>query len=339
MSRRWTSYGDRLRTRWTSPAVLLLAVLAFGLSQDSLYRIQLGTLAGIYAVATIGLTILFGAAGQISLGQAGFLGIAAFATAYLTVQRGMPLLLACIAGVAASTAVGLLIGWSALRITGHYLALVTLAFGLTFTEVGRTLLPDGWYGVPTLALAGLDLSDPTRFFLFVWLVVLCCLVGADLMVTSRFGRAISALRDDPLAAASCGVNLARSKIAVFGVASALGGVSGTLFAVYQGSVTETSFSFILSVNLLIMVVLGGLGSPGGAVAGSVFLVLVPELGRRYEDYRLLGYGLVLIAVLALLPGGLASVGSRLVRRERAPAPAGIGDATDAAAREAEAGRT
>ncbi|MEV0717513.1 branched-chain amino acid ABC transporter permease [Asanoa sp. NPDC050611] len=298
---------------WVAPVVIGVLVLLFATTQDSFYRLQLGTLSGIYAIAAVGLTLLFGAAGQISLGQAGLLGIAAFSTAYLTVDRGMGSVSAGIVAVAASTVVGLLLGWCALRITGHYLALVTLAFGLVFTELTRTVLPDGWYGVPPLAIGSLDLGDSQTFFVVVWALVVLVLVASTLLVRSRFGRSIAALRDDSVAASACGVDLARTKVAVFGIASALAGVSGWLFALYQGSVTETSFSFNLSFNLLIMVVIGGLGSPTGAVVGAVFLVLAPELGRSYEQYRLLSYGLVLILVLALLPGGLASVG-RLVAK-------------------------
>ena len=302
---------SRLRP-WLTPAAVALLVLLFALTQDSFYRIQLGTLAGIYAVAAIGLTLLFGGAGQISLGQAGLLGTSAFLTAYLTVDLGWNPWLAGVVAVVGTTGVGLLLGWSALRTTGHYLALITLAFGLAFTELSRTLFPQGWYGVPVPAIGDFDFFDPERMLLLVWVFVIVALVLTTLLVRSRFGRSLAALRDDPVAAAACGVDLARTKVTVFAIASALGGVSGWLFALYQGSVTETSFSFVLSVNLLIMVVVGGLGSPLGAVVGAVFLVLAPEAGRAYEDYRLLSYGLVLILVLALLPGGLASIGRLIV---------------------------
>lgn len=311
---------------WLVPAAVGVLVLLFAVTQDSFYRLQLGTLAGIYAIAAVGLTLLFGGAGQISLGQAGIAGTAAFVTGYLTVVHGWAPAFAGVVAVAAATVVGLLLGWSALRITGHYLALVTLAFGLVFTELGRTLLPEGWYGVPGLRIGPLDLSDAHGTFAAVWVIVVATLVGATLLVRSRFGRALAALRDDPVAAAACGIDLARTKVAVFGITSTLSGVAGWLFALYQGFVTETSFSFVLSVNLLIMVVVGGLGSPTGAVAGAVFLVLVPELGRAYEEYRLLAYGLVLVVVLATLPGGLASVARTVLgplrrRRMAAPSPA------------------
>ncbi len=317
---------------WITPVVVAALVLLFAVSQDSFYRVQLGTLAGIYAVAAIGLTLLFGGAGQISLGQAGLLGTSAFLTAHLTVDLGWDPWLAGLLAVAGTTLVGLLLGWAALRTTGHYLALVTLAFGLLFTEASRTLFPEGWYGVPVLAVGGFDFFDPQRMLLLVWAFVIASLVLATLLVRSRFGRSLAALRDDPVAASACGVDLARTKVAVFAIASALGGVSGWLFALYQGSVTETSFGFVLSVNLLIMVVVGGLGSPLGAVVGAVFLVLAPELGRAYEDYRLLAYGVVLILVLALLPGGLASVGRLVaepVRRRLGWAPPVQSRLTDA----------
>jgi branched-chain amino acid transport system permease protein len=176
-----------------------------------------------------------------------------------------------------------------------------------FTEFSKTVFPDGWYGVPPLQVGPVDAATSEGMFILVWVFVVAILVGASLLVRSRFGRSLEALRDDPVAAASSGIDLARTKVTVFGIASALGGISGWLFAMYQGSVTETSFSFNTSFNLLIMVVVGGLGSPIGAVAGAVFLVLAPEFGRSYEEYRLLAYGVVLVLVLALLPGGLASV--------------------------------
>lgn len=291
-----------------TPALVVLVVLLFSVTQDSAYRIQLGTLAAIYALAAIGLTLLFGGAGQISLGQAAFMGVGAFITAGLSVDHGLSPWLAGPLGVVLATAIGVLVGWSALRLTGHYLALSTLALGLMFTEAMRTVYPDGWYGVPALTFFGYDLAQPRRFLLLTWAIVVIALVLASLMVRSRFGRSLAAVRDDPLAAASCGVDIARAKVVIFAIAAGLGGVAGSLFAVYQGSVTETPFSFGLSFNLMIMVVIGGLGSPLGAVLGAVFLVLVPEFGRDYEQYRLLGYGLVLILVLALLPGGLASLG-------------------------------
>lgn len=301
---------SRLRP-WLNPAAVALLVVLFAATQESFYRIQLGTLAGIYAVAAIGLTLLFGGAGQISLGHAGLLGTSAFLTAYLTVDLGWDPWLAGVLAVGGTTLVGFLLGYCALRTSGHYLALITLAFGLLFTEFSRTVFPEGWYGVPVIAVGDFDFFDPGRMLLLVWAFVILALVLTTLLVRSRFGRSLAALRDDPVAAAGCGVDLARTKVTVFAISSALGGVSGWLFALYQGSVTETSFSFVLSVNLLIMVVVGGLGSPLGAIVGAVFLVLAPELGRAYEDYRLLAYGVILVLVLALLPGGLASVG-RLV---------------------------
>lgn len=305
---------------WVGPAVLLLTAVVFAATQSSTYRLQLGTLAGIYAIAAIGLSLLFGGAGQISLGQAGFVGIGAFVTAALTVDHGLPVPVAAAAGMAACLVVGLLLGWSALRLTGHYLALVTLAFGLVFVELMRTVLPEGYYAVPLLQVAGVDLSGPRALFLSVWGVAWCAYLGVGLLLRSRFGRALAAMRDDPLAAASCSIDLARTKLVVFAIAAVLGGLSGSLFAVYQGSVTETPFGFVLSVNLLIMVVIGGLGSPSGAVLGAVFLTLVPELGRDYERYRLFAYGVLLVAAVALLPGGLASIGRGLADRIGARLP-------------------
>ncbi len=301
------------------PGVLLLAIITFSIVTDSLYRYQLGTLAGIYAVGAIGLGLLLGGSGQISLGHAGFVGAAAWAVGVFTREQGWPWLLAAAIGIFIATIVGLILGYAALRLEGHYLALATLAFGLLFFEFMDTFLTAGIYGVPPIDVFGIELSSAKTLFGAVWVIVILCYLGSRSMLTSRFGRALAALRDDPLAASSTGVNLARTKITVFAISAALGGLSGALFAPYQASVTDTSFGFFLSFNLLMMVIIGGMRSPAGPIVGSLFLVIVPEFGRQWEEYRLLGYGVVLVAVIVLFPGGITSLGQRLRRRpESAP---------------------
>ena len=293
------------------PALLTVAVVVFALLEDSTYRYNLATLAGIYAIAAIGLTLLFGGAGQISLGHAGFVGIGAWGTAALTVDRGWPYPLAIVAAVSVAVLVGIVLGYAALRIAGHYLALATVAFGLLFVEVMETFLPSGIYAVPPVSVAGLEAGSARALFLVVWLTVVLAYVATQSLVRSRFGRALAALRDDELAAASCGVDISRAKIVVFAISAAFAGVAGALFAPYQTSVTDVSFGFFLSVNLLIMAVIGGLGSPFGAILGALFLVVIPEFGRDFERLRLLGFGVLLVLAVVLFPGGLAAIGRRL----------------------------
>jgi branched-chain amino acid transport system permease protein len=302
------------RDRALFGALVVAAVgLGFALATESNYRFNLATLAGIYAISAIGLNLLFGGAGQISLGHAGFVGIGAWAVAALTTEQGWPWVVAAPVAMVFAGLIGVVLGYAALRIEGHYLALATLAFGFLFVEVMDHFLVAGVYGIPPLSVFGFDLDSARLQFLGVWLAMVLVYLLSLSFARSRVGRALAALRDDPLAAASCGVNIARAKITVFTVSAVLGGLAGALFAPYQGSVTDESFGFLLSVNLLIMIVIGGLGSPIGAVLGALFLVIVPEFGREYERVRLLVFGAILVAAVVLFPGGLAGVSRRIAR--------------------------
>jgi branched-chain amino acid transport system permease protein len=279
--------------------------VAYSVKGDSAYWTGLLTLAGIYAIAAIGLNLLFGGAGQISLGHAGFLGLGAWVTAALMVDRALPWVVSAAASIAVAVLVGLLLGYAALRIAGHYLALATVAFGLLFAEVMSLQLPSGLYGIPPVDLFGWQATSQRALLLVVWAIVGVVYLFVRSMRSSRFGRSLAALRDDPLAAAAAGVDVARAKITTFAISAGLGALSGALFAPYQASVTDVSFSFTLSVILLHMIVVGGLGSPGGAVIGALFIVIVPELGRDYERYRLLAFGIVLVLAVVLFPRGIA----------------------------------
>jgi len=302
--------------RWLAAvpvAVLAATLVYFQQSDPSLYRIQLVTLAGIWAIAAIGLGLLLGGAGQINLGQAGFVGAGAWAVGVLTREQDWPFLLAVLVAILVATLIGFLVGFATLRLEGHYLALATLAFGLLFFEVMDTFLPSGIYGVPAVRLFGWKIGTAESLMFFVWALVILVYAAARSMLSSRYGRALSAMRDDSLAAASCGIDLPRMRIQVFALCAGVGGLAGALFAPYQTSVTDSSFGFFLSVNLLLMVVIGGLRSPMGAILGALFLVIIPEFGRDWERYRLFGYGIVLIAVIIALPEGLTGIGRSIVR--------------------------
>ncbi len=319
--REMTSTRGGLR-HFVGPLVLALVGILFALATTSTYRFNLATLGAIYAIAAIGLNLLFGGAGQISLGHAGFIGIGAWVVGSLTAQQGWPWPIAAVLAMLLAGVVGVVLGYAALRIAGHYLALATLAFGFLFVEVMDTLLSAGIYGIPPIGLLGFELSGFREQFLAIWAVTILVYAFAIAFTRSRVGRSLAAMRDDPLAAASCGVDIPRAKITVFTASAVLGGLAGALFAPYQASVTDESFGFLVSVNLLIMIVIGGLGSPLGAIVGALFLVVIPELGREFEDVRLLLYGVVLIAAVVLFPEGLAGAGRRMRRgwRGRRPNP-------------------
>ena len=301
--------------RWVNPyfapVALAVLILALGLTATSTYWLQVWTRAGIFAIAAIAITMLYGGSGQISLGHAGFLGIGAWASGYVTVTLGYGFIPAALLAITGATIAGAVIGYAALRLQGWFLSLGTSAFGLAVAETMRIRLPNGIFGIPPVELPGLVISTSRGTYWFVWLLVLLILVFISALTRSRFGRSLAALRDDPVAAASCGVNLARAKITVFCLSAALTGLAGALFAAYQGSVAERSFEFWVSIDILLMAVVGGLGVPLGAVFGSLFFTVLPETGRAWEDYRLFTFGVLIILVVVFLPRGLIGIGGQL----------------------------
>lgn len=282
-------------------------MVLFGLTTSSVYHLQLLTLAGIFAVVAIGLNLLMGSAGQISIGHAAFMGAGAYAAAALMQSLRTPWLLAALAGTAVAALLGAVIGYAALRLRGHFLALATLAFTMMFPDIVRTWQTGGYARIPAVNLLGYEPAQPRETYFVVWIIAgLAYVLGLSLL-HSRAGRGMRALREDELAAAVAGVDTAAYKIRIFILSAALAGFAGAMFASEVGHISNTSFTVLLSADLLIMVVVGGLGSLPGAVLGAVFLSVVPELGREYERFRLTAYGLVLVVVIVFLPRGLAGL--------------------------------
>lgn len=287
--------------------VITLIILAFGLTSNSIYQLQLMTIAGIFALAAIGLNLLMGSAGQISIGHAAFVGTGAYVSAAMLHYLKVPWLVAALGGTVAAALLGLIVGYAALRLRGHFLALATLAVTMMFPDLIRQIQPDGFARIAPLNLFGYEPFHPRELYFVVWaLAGLAYLLGVSLL-SSRAGRGLRALREDELAASVTGVDTAAYKIKVFILSSALAGFAGAEFASYLGQITYSTFTIVLSGDFLIMVVIGGLGSLPGAILGATFLAVVPEFGREYEKFRLTAYGLVLVLVTVFLPRGLAGL--------------------------------
>jgi branched-chain amino acid transport system permease protein len=289
------------------------------------------TLALSYAVAAMGLGLLVGYGGQISLGQGAFFAIGAYAAAALLTKTGLPYLLAIPVAAAVSFLLGLAFGIPALRLRGLYLALVTLALAVAVGPVIKRAEPltGGVSGlsVPQPPVPGWLAVDPDQWLYLLSLVVtaLMLLIAANL-TRGSLGRSLIAIRDGDRGARTAGVNVGRIKALLFACAGAYAGVGGALFAYAQGFVAPESFTLLLSFTLLGAVVVGGLGTVLGSVLGALFVVFVPQYaGDVNQALTGVVYGCTLIAVVYLLPGGAAGLLRRLRRLlitvvEPAPAP-------------------
>ena len=328
-----------------SLAVLAAAIAAVPLVTADRFTLKVLTLVGIQALVVVGLALVFGYAGQISLGHAAFYGIGAYVSAWLVKGLGLPWPFGPLGAVAAATLAGLLLAVPTMRLRGHYLAMATLGFGEIMTVVfveakALTGGPDGLSGIPFPSIGPFVLRDPAANYWLAWAVLGVALLLASNLVRSRPGRALRALHASETGATACGVDVGRAKIAVFTLSAGMAGLAGSLYAHFVGFISPSSFGLSTSIVLVAMVVLGGMGSLAGAVAGTALLtvlqypgVVLPGLPASIvstvEDWQPDIYGLTLIVVMLFAPGGLAGL-ARSVRRRlrghRPPTPRG-GDAS------------
>lgn len=310
---------------------LLIAATPLVVGND--YYLGMLVFAGLNCLACIGLSLLMGYAGQISLGHAAFIGIGAYVSGYLTVRLGVGIWPAMIAGVGACMVMALIIGVPALKLKGHYLGMATLGFGeilyiVAVAAIGITGGPEGINSIPRLHLFDFVLNSDTRFFYFTWALVLAGLFFALNLIHSRVGRGLMAVHGSEDAAGSLGVNTARYKIQVFVLSAVYAGLAGCLYAHYVNYIDPGPFGVMHSVLLVTMVAVGGIHHIWGAVGGAVFLSLLPELltllseyfegtGIQYQsDYDTLVYGAILLLVMLFLPEGIAGGVNALAGKAR-----------------------
>ena len=303
---------------------LATAMLAFGLLPLSLkgYGVYLATLWCVYLMATIGLNLIVGYAGQMSLGQAAFFGIGAYVGAIL-MTHDVSFWLALPAAAVVCFAIGVVIGFPALRVQHHYLAFATLGFNVLAFLFFRNeqWLTGGTYGItsiPRPVLFGLPLDGPLAFFYFTYASVAVLAVLMAFLLRSPWGRAFAALRDNPLRAESLGVNITAYTLLAFAIGAAYGGIGGAYFAALVQYIEPGAFDITTSLSMLLMVIVGGSGRFFGPVAGSVIVLLLPEWLRFAQDWYLAIFGFAVVALMVWLPGGLLSI----VDRVRPPAQAG-----------------
>ncbi len=272
---------------------------------------HLMVLAGIYAILALGLSLFLGYAGQISLGHAAFFGIGAYTTAILTTRYSAPTFAAFWASAAAAAAIAYLIGRPILKLKGYFLALATLGFGEIFLVIvreSRSLTGGviGIFGIPWFSVAGFSFDTYLKQYYLIWGVLLGLLLFAKNLVRSKVGRALLAVATSEDAASTVGINVAQVKIGVFVVSAAFAGFAGSLFACVMSTANPEAFGLGLSILIVMMVILGGMGNLYGPIAGAILLTWLLDILGGYQEYSLPIYGIILILLLIFFPEGLGT---------------------------------
>lgn len=271
------------------------------------YFLTILVFAGLNALSALGLSLLMGLAGQISLGHNGFYGMGAYLSAILTVYYKIPVLPAMVISVLVTSLCAIFLAIPALRLKGHYLAVATLGFGeivyLFLNEWGPGG-PSGFGDIPSLAIGPVVLSSPLHFHLFVWTLFGIIFLLALNLANSTYGRVLRALHGSETALRSLGINITSLKVKIFILSAFLTALSGAIYAHFVTFVSPANFSVFYSVLLLMMVMIGGLHSLWGAPLGALFITFLPETLRPLKEYDILIYGLILTLGLIFLRRGL-----------------------------------
>jgi len=273
--------------------------------------------AGIYSLITLGLSVLVGYAGQISLGHAAFFGVGAYASAVGTASLGLNPWLCMAAGALLAAGAAVVVGAPSLKLRGHYLAMATLAFGIIIyiifnEEVEITGGPDGMGGIPGLSLWGFEFDSVTRFYYLVWAIALGAFWFCVNFIESRVGRAFRSIHGSEAAAMAMGVNVSLYKIKAFVFSAVLASVAGSLYAHYMNFVNPATFDLFFSIKLLIMIIMGGMHSIWGAMLGALLITFLSyEWLHAFEEVEVLIYGGVLLIIVIFLPDGLVSLPGKI----------------------------
>jgi len=294
--------------------VILLPVLS-----GSTYTLTVGIFSGINALVAIGLCILMGYAGQVSLGQAGFYGVGAYVSSMLSLHGGFPVVISVILAMIAAGIAAVLLAVPALRLKGHYLAVATLGFG----EIIYVILnewgpggPSGFGDIPHFSFLGYTVDSTTGYFYLIWSLVAAVMLFSINLIRSRTGRALRAIHDSELACNAMGLNVVTLKIKVFILSAVYASLAGSLYAHYVTFISPSSFSLFYSILVLTMVIVGGITNLWGAIIGAVVITVLPELLRRFEELDVLVYGLILTLSLMFFRKGLVPIMIEKIKKLR-----------------------
>jgi len=290
--------------------LLIFFIAVLPIFSGSAYTLTVGIFSGINALVAIGLCILMGYAGQVSLGQAGFYGIGAYVSSVLSVHAGFPVVVSMIAAMAVAAFAAVILAIPALRLKGHYLAVATLGFG----EIINIILnewgpggPSGFGDIPHFNLLGYTIDSTKGYFYLIWGLVVVVMFFSVNLLNSRTGRALRAVHDSEIACNAMGLDVSALKIKVFILSAVYAALAGSLYAHYVTFISPSSFSLFYSILVLTMVIVGGITNVWGAIIGAVVITVLPELLRRFEELDVLVYGLILTVSLMFFRKGLVPI--------------------------------
>jgi len=299
-----------MKLRWAIALVVALAALASAPLALDAYWVDVLNSVGLYALLALSLNVILGDAGLFNMGHAAFYAVGAYTTAILSTQLHLPVLWTLpLAGLAAALFAAI-VARPVIHLRGDYLLIVTIGMGeivriaLVNDVFGLTGGANGIFGIPRPVLFGHTIRRPGEFFYLIWAFVLLTVFLFNRLERSRFGRALTYLREDPVAAEGSGINTVRYKLAAFVLGAAWAGMAGTLFAAKMTIISPESFSFWESVVLFLMVILGGAGSIPGVILGAVLVVALPEAFRGFANARMLVFGLVMMVMMIFRTQGL-----------------------------------
>lgn len=289
--------------------LFLLLVASVPLFNFSSYIMRILILGGIYIVLALSLNLLTGFTGQVSLGHAAFYGIGAYTSALLSLKFGYSFLMTAICGGIMAAIFGILLGSPTLKLQGSYLSIVTLGFCeiariIELNWMSLTRGPLGLPGIPTPKILGFTIEKDRGYYYLIVVLILITIFVIKNIINSRTGRAMIAIREDDIAAEAMGINVFKYKLLAFTISAFFAGLAGSFYAHYVTFIDPQSFTFDESIQILSMVILGGMGSIPGSIIGALVLVSIPEILRSVQEYRMVLYGIVLVVMMLVRPQGL-----------------------------------
>jgi branched-chain amino acid transport system permease protein len=298
--------------RFLLAAIFVAAVVSYFSAQFNRYYLGLAIDVGINIILAVSLNLINGHTGQFSLGHAGFMAVGGYTAASITLALSqklpssvMPLVFlgALLAGGLMAALAGLVVGIPTLRLRGDYLAIVTLGFGeiirVIFENMDAVGAASGLKGIPNY----------TNFF-WTWSVAAVTVYVVGCLVNSTYGRGFIAVHDDEVAASAMGINPVRYKVTAFVIGAFFAGIAGGLYAHHKQFLSPTGFDFMKSIDIVVMVILGGMGRTAGVIIAAILLTLLPEFLRGFAEYRMIIYALLIIILMIMRPQGLFSFGKK-----------------------------